>query len=805
MTRGPLPDRPAVDHSIGWLVGIAVACLLAVLGLKVVFDSLQEELRESSANERARLFVGEEIVRGIHGIETDLYLMASSSNPAAVIRVNRAIGQKLEKLRHDLSVLKTGGTVRRQVQLNLEGRDEMVREASYQPSSGETGHVMELIEIAPLLDQIQERSRALEQLLVRGWAYQERGDRTAFFAWHDEVDAFLKHLPPYFARLDENANRLFFDSSARLRDLEGRLAGQREMLKRIEMGVVGAVILFAGLVSLIYVRRINQAQQQLADALHQMQLAKEIAERASRAKSEFVSRMSHELRTPLNAIIGFAQLLEAEPLPPSQKNYVGLITSSGNHLMELINAVLDHAKIEAGGMSLERITFDFHATVEDVRRIVLERASEKGLGFVADIASDLPRYIVGDPTRLRQVLINLLVNGIKFTERGSVELRIAVDDGRLVFSIRDSGIGMDHAALSRLFQPFAQADETISRKYGGTGLGLLISKELVEAMGGSIEVDSAPGVGTCFWIRLPLQVADTQVPVAGADTPADDGELAAVIGGRVLLVDDNRVNQQLGMAILERMRIPGDIASNGHEALERLAGERYALVLMDMEMPEMDGLTATRLLRQREADGGLGHLPVIAMTANALAEDRQRCFEAGMDGYVSKPVSLLALAAEVRRLFGAPPGGNAHPGAVAGGALAPDATGAGAGAAPSGTVTTAAAAKPDAVFDHARVMDNLGDEDLFRELAALYVADAPGYVTALDAALAQEDWPALAREAHTLKGLLVTFAAHCGDGDARRLELAALATDVAACASLLPTVREQATQLAAALAQAISP
>jgi CheY-like chemotaxis protein len=372
--------------------------------------------------------------------------------------------------------------------------------------------------------------------------------------------------------------------------------------------------------------------------------------------------MSHELRTPLNAVIGFAELLQAEPLNPTQQHYVELINSAGKHLMELINAVLDNAKIEAGSLVLEQIDFDLIDLLESVRGMVQERASAKGLAFTLQRPDELPRLFRGDPTRLRQVLINLIVNAIKFTETGLVELGITRHNGEIGFHVRDTGIGMDAATLERLFKPFAQADNSITRKYGGTGLGLLISKELVAAMGGQIQVKSQLGSGTCFSFHIPLQQTDDSArprcdsPAASAQTHATPPDRAAASGfkGRVLLVDDNRVNQQLGVAMLRRLQIECDLAEHGLHALDRLDAHQYSLVLMDMEMPEMDGLTATRTLREREHRLGLARTPVIAMTANALAEDRQRCFDAGMDGYVAKPISLNALDSEIRRLF---PGG----------------------------------------------------------------------------------------------------------------------------------------------------
>jgi len=772
--RSPLT---LLDPSIRWLMGIAVTCLVVVLGFKVFFDNLQDELNAKSANERARLFVGEEIVRGIQGVERDLYLMAAASNPAALGRIDANIEKQLIKLRHDLLVLKEGGSTRREVQLNLEGRDAMLREANYQPAGGDDKLVMEIIEISPLLDQIRTETSELSRILNKSWELQERGDHRGFFEFHDEIDAFLKHIPPHFARLAENANRLFFDSSARLEEIEAALEKQRVRLKQAEMGVMALAMLLAGLAGMFFLRRINIANRKLEDALEEMRAAKDAADRASRAKSEFVSRMSHELRTPLNAIIGFADLLEAEPLSPSHKNYVTLINGSGKHLLELINAVLDHAKIEAGGLTLERIPFDFHAAIDAVRAIVGDRASSKGLEFDARIAPDMPRYIVGDPTRLRQVLINLLVNAVKFTEQGSVELRIATDDGRIHFSVRDTGIGMDGQALGRLFKPFSQADDTVTRKYGGTGLGLIISKELIEAMGGSIEVESAPGVGTVFWFSLPLQVAESGAAGDMAGAISQAGNVAALVPGKVLVVDDNRVNLQLACAMLDRLGIRHDTALDGIEALSRLASAEFALVLMDMEMPVMDGITATQQLRTREAEQGAPRVPVIAMTANALTEDRDRCFAAGMDGYIAKPINLAALQNELRRLFGAANVADQAP--------------------TEETMPIDIPAAP--LFDRVAAIDNMGDADLFEELAGMFVADVPNLVGELEAAFAAADAPRLTRAAHTLKGLFATFASTPGETLARQLEHTARAGDLAACGELTPQVCGLASELATAL------
>ncbi|MBK6677336.1 MAG: response regulator [Rhodocyclaceae bacterium] len=637
-----------------WLLGLAVVCLVAVLGLEMLFDSLRDELGASRANEQARLFIGDDIVRGIRDIETDLYRLAATSSDAEAARVRRAIDRHVEGIERDLHVLVRGGTVERVLPLNLEGHDDMRVTATYRPPAGDGGYVMETIEVGPQLATMAELADTLKHLVLRRGDCESRQDFKCLQNLQPELTRFLKQLPSHVERIGENANRLYFSSNQRLRELEDDLGSRQRHLKLVEKTLISLVIVLAGVISVLLVFRLGQINRRLEAALADMAAARAEAEQASRAKSEFVSRMSHELRTPLNAIIGFADLLEAEPLSPSHRNYVSLINSSGRHLMELINAVLDLAKIEAGGLVLEEISFDFAAAIDDVKAIVGERAAGKNLEFVATVSPALPRRVMGDPTRLRQVLINLLVNAVKFTEQGTVSLRVAPDGGDIQFAVRDSGIGMDEQACRRLFQPFSQGDESITRRYGGTGLGLVISKELIEAMGGDIEVESAPGAGTCFWFRLPLKPAPDVPGMAAAATPAAavaESALISRIAGRALLVDDNLVNQKVAGAMLAKLGLSYDLAGNGVEAVRCVGNKDYALVLMDVEMPEMDGITATRRIRDREALEGRARLPIIAMTANALQEDRERCLAAGMDGYVAKPISRKTLQDELNRVF----------------------------------------------------------------------------------------------------------------------------------------------------------
>jgi signal transduction histidine kinase/ActR/RegA family two-component response regulator len=509
---------------------------------------------------------------------------------------------------------------------------------------------MEMIEIAPLLDQILDKTQALRVLLAKRAQLRDNNDSPGLFRLEHEIAVYLKHIPPYFFRLNENANRLFFDSSDRLKELDKQLAAQRERFKTTEMALVALIIVLTTLAGFVFARQINEANRRLRLAVDEMRAAKEEAERASRTKTDFVSRMSHELRTPMNAILGFAQLLESEALTPEHRDYVGEINRAGAHLLELINKVLDLAKIEAGQLTLEHIAFDLRHTLREVASLVSDRAKDKGLKLTFFAAPDLPVRVMGDPTRLRQVLINLIGNAEKFTRQGGIDIRIELnDDGSQIrFSVRDTGIGMDAPTLSRLFQPFAQADESTTRKFGGTGLGLKISQDLVHAMGGDIQVESEAGIGSHFWFNLPANPAPAEEIDLAKEPETPPAPVVvldenSVLHGHVLLVEDNRINQMVATRMLSKLGLTYDIANHGGESLQRLAERDYDLILMDMEMPEMDGPEATRRIREIESATDKKPVPIIAMTANAMQEDRDHCLASGMNDHISKPVEMAKL------------------------------------------------------------------------------------------------------------------------------------------------------------------
>lgn len=476
----------------------------------------------------------------------------------------------------------------------------------------------------------------------------------------------------------------------------------------------------------------------------ELRLARDAADAANRAKTDFLANMSHEIRTPLNGVIGLTRFLLEEPLTVTQRQHAELIDSSAQSLLVLINDFLDFSKIEAGELTLEKVAFDLHGLLGEVSRLHALRAAEKSLGFELSIDANVPPWIRSDPTRVRQILNNLLDNALKFTARGHIGLAVSAsadaDAGVLLrIAVSDSGIGIAEEAQKRLFARFTQADSSTSRQYGGSGLGLAIVRQLSELLGGRVELQSVPGEGSTFRVFLPVEISDAQPQNTAPEAAANPLSEA-----RILLAEDNPTNQIVAVGVLNRLGyFDVTVASDGQQAVQLALSRPFDAILMDCQMPEVDGYKATQMLRESGCT-----VPVIAMTANAMKGDREKCLEAGMDDYLTKPVEKQALAAAL----------NACLKSVAIHAF--------------GEIPGKVPAKPlPLVYDKAEVARRFsGDAELLPLVMTSFFEHTPPLMIRLGKAITQRHFEDVHLCAHTVRGSAATVGAQAMQATANALE-----------------------------------
>lgn len=640
---GPAAKTSNISRATRALIALFVAGFCAVIAINVAFHVITRDLESTLNNERTHLFIGEQMVLSVQQAELLIYRMA----PAGKQEIYQQSLEEIEYLALALSGLvqtMMEGGVAREV---LPGKSAS-RERAYVPDKhlNPMGAFAEQVstfavrfksDARQLVDLLRERDRCQQQQLPCA--------PQAVAA----VRAMYRDFPGLFGPLRGLVFKHQSAIAAKLHVVEEDYLRQHRNLERWRH----ALVMSLGLTFLLYVvaisRRIRATEQQLLEA-------SEAAASASREKSNFLATMSHEIRTPMNGVIGFTELLQATRLDPGQKELAANVSNAAHTLLTLVNDILDLSRVEAGALDFDLHAFVLADLTGSVVPLFEAQVRSKHIDLCVELDDQAGGVYVGDSGRIRQVLLNLISNAIKFTERGEVHLRVSAVANGLRFAVRDTGIGVADIAQQRIFGAYRQADSSMARRYGGSGLGLAICKKLVEGMGGTIGMDSQPGQGSCFWFELPLasgspqdvggkepgrlSVPDGHPQQEGAGNPGGGAHDAA--SNAILLVEDTPANQLVASLMLRKMGYRVDVVDSGERAIEAVQKNAYGIVFMDIQMPGMDGIEATRRIRALAQPSA--SVCIVAMTANAMQTDRDACLEAGMNDFMTKPITLKRLS-----------------------------------------------------------------------------------------------------------------------------------------------------------------
>ena len=633
------------------LLGFFLACFLSIAAIGVVFEELSEALAKQLNDQRVRLSVSEQIASNIVKIESSLFQMTSAGNSAGYRRSLAQAAEATDLLDHHIHVLQNGGQVRRILNVNVLGIEQFENTVSYKPNPKIDGATIEVIELLPFVDRIRTKSQTLVTLLERRDQCIDARSPCAEESMA-AVRSYYKELSPFFYRLTENTNRQLMEGLIRLDELQKALQDKESKLKSLHITAILLVIIFGTALSAFFLRRINAAQTQA-------EIARDKAEEASLAKTRFLATMSHEIRTPMNGILGMVQILEDGELTPMQRrDNLRVIRDSGNTLMQLLNDILDLAKVEAGKMRLRIVPTSPSQLVSETAALFMDMARAKGVDISTSSGVASPFRYSMDGDRVRQMIGNLVSNAIKFTESGEVRVHVSMvtESGMpnmLEFSVEDTGVGILAENQDSLFKRFTQLDDSSTRRYDGSGLGLFIVHQFAQMMGGAVGFESTMGKGSRFWFRILATEVTVANLVSSTEVRTSVETFKNSLVGHVLIAEDNPTSRVILKTMLNRMGLTTRLVEDGQAAFEvYTSSEEFDGVLMDISMPRMNGLESTRLIRDWERNNEQPRCPIIAITANAYSEDRDACLDAGMDDFIVKPIMVERLAASLTKYLG---------------------------------------------------------------------------------------------------------------------------------------------------------
>jgi len=592
-------------------------------------STLTEKMDAKTQNVVTQGLLGEEIIRHIKKIELYFFQISAIKHAKYRTTIENKIRLETKAITDTLFLIENGGKFLFKKELNLPDKNNLERFLTYHPIKNSAFDILR-IDITPKLILIQEKSAELNTLIDRLAGEQDFKKRMSL---NSEIDAHIKQVSPLFVRLLENANRVIFDQQTYLLQLQKEVDSTKQTYSTFQF-ILTTILFMLGMILFFFIGK------NIEHITEDLKTEKNKALAATRSKSAFLANMSHEIRTPLNAIMGFINILKSKPLDTESKHFLNTIDKASQNLLDIINDILDFSKIESNKLSIETISFSTKEVFFSTAELFQAKCTEKNLSLHIEIDQNIPPVLKSDPLRIKQIISNLLSNAIKFTEASkNIYLQIGFlnDENLLFISVKDEGIGIEKSKQNEIFKAFSQADSFTTRKYGGTGLGLAICSKLVDMLGGNIELESELNKGSNFYLKIPVEIGLSE------DLKVQSITEEQSFNGHILLVEDNPTNQLLMTTILKKQNLTYDVANDGIEAIEAIREKHFDLILMDENMPNMNGIEATKRIRTYQQQTLQDPTPIIALTANAMKGDRQRFLEAGMDEYLTKPINMQNL------------------------------------------------------------------------------------------------------------------------------------------------------------------